>query len=213
VARRNFKRQTASLRAFLQTGVLGPISFDLALLDIADLLGPPSWWTTDARDYPFPLDWGYSDLGISFSSEPPHRIASLKINPAEVDGTQFHDLCPLLRLSLDDLPIHDRPSAMLGSGIWDLDSAEIGIHPDCSDPKLSINVVGIELLYVVLDSEAEKFAALQQGEEIDRAAALLDENATLHGIYAFPGRAGSQNRWPNERWHTVSAPDYLRATA
>ncbi len=70
MARRNFKRQTASLREFLQTGVLGPISFDLALLDIAALLGPPDWWITDARDSPFPLDWGYSDLGISFSPEP-----------------------------------------------------------------------------------------------------------------------------------------------
>lgn len=209
MAKRNFTRQTASLSQFLQTGILGPVSFDLALLDVAALLGPPGWWITDARDFPVPLDWGYSDLEISFSPEPPHRIESCKINPARTERTRFHSFCPLLRLALDDLPIEGRPSAMLNSGIWGLDTVEIGIHPDPGDPKLSIHVQGVELLYAVVDSDAERF---QQGD-FNKTAALLDECAFLLGIYSFSGQASGRNRWPNERWHTISARDYLQIVA
>jgi hypothetical protein len=208
VARRNFKRQTASLRKFLQTRVLAPISSDIALLDVAALIGPPGWWTSDARDFPFPLDWGYSDLEISFSPEPPHRIESLKINPTRGEQKRFHTFCPLLRLSLDGLPIRSQPSAMLNSGVWDLSDVEIGIHPGPGDPKLSIDVAGIQLLYVVLDSDKDKFAATWG--DIDKAAALLDEYAFLLGIYAFPKPGGHQNRWPNEHWHAMPARDYLQ---
>jgi hypothetical protein len=206
VPRRNFERKTASLRQFLQTGILGPISFDLALLDIAALLGPPGWWLTDVYDFPFPLNWGYSDLEISFSPETPHRIEFFKINPDRVERTRFHSFCPLLRLSLDDLPIQGRPSAILNSGTWELDTVEIGIHPDPGDPKLSIDVQGVELLYAVVNSDAERF---RQGD-VNKTAALLDECAFLLGIYAFPGQASGRNRWPNERWHTMPARDYLQ---
>lgn len=209
MTRRNFKRQTASLRQFLQTGLLGPISFDLALLDVAALIGPPGWWLTDVHDFPVPLNWGYSGLEISFSSEPPHKIEFFKINPAHTERTRFHSFCPLLRFSLDNLPIEGRPSAMLNSGIWDFDTVEIGIHPDPGNPKLSIDVQGVELLYAVANSDAERF---QQGG-FNKTAALLDEHAFLLGIYAFPGQASGQNRWPNERWQTMLARDYLQIVA
>lgn len=208
MTRRNFQRQTASLRKFLQTGTLGPISLDLVLLDVAALIGPPRWWVTDVHDFHFPLDWGYSGLEISFSVEQPHRIERLKIDPAALTGKKFHSFCQLLGLSLDDLPIKGRPSAMLSSGVWGLDGVKVGIHPDPSDPKLSIDIEGIELLYAVFDSAAERF----QRTDIDQTAALLDKYAFLLGIYAHSSEGGSRDK-PPERWHTMRSQDYLQIVA
>jgi len=150
------------------------------------------------------LDWGYSGLEISFSIEPPHSIERLKIDPAALTGKN-HSCCQLLGLSLDDLPIKGRPSAMLNSGIWGLDRIKIAIHPDPGDPKLSIDVEGIELLYAVVDSVAERF---RRGD-FNQTAAMLDEYAFLLGIYARADEAGSRDGRP-ERWHTIPAQEYLQ---
>ncbi len=208
MAKRNFKRLTASLRTFLQTGELAPITLDLTLLDVAALIGPPAWWVTDAHDFPIPLNWGYSTLEISFSLEQPHPIEFLSIKPPQKWGRRFHSFCPLLRLSMDGLPIEGRPSELLRAGIWDPDSVEVGILTDPRDPKICIRGTGIEILYVVSDPDREDHFAQASLGGIERAAVLLEEHVFLYGLYQSHGGTSSV-RWPEESWQEISAREYL----
>lgn len=208
MASRNFKRQTASLRAFLQTGELAAITLDLTLLDVAALIGPPAWWVTDSHDFPVPLHWGYSTLEISFSLEPPHPIDDLTIKPPHKWGRRFHSFCPLLRLSMDGVPIRGRPSELLRAGIWDPDSVEIGILADARDPKLCIRGTGSEILYVVSDPDREDHFSRTSLGGIERAAVLLEEHVFLHGLYQRRG-ATSSVRWPQGSWQEISGREYL----
>ncbi|MFD9901035.1 hypothetical protein [Mesorhizobium sp. NPDC059025] len=205
MARRNFKRLTASLRAFLQTGELAPITPGLTLLDVAALIGPPAWWVTDCHDFPVPLHWGYSTLEISFSLEPPHPIESLAIKPPHKWGSRFHSFCPLLRLSMDGISMEGRPSDLLRAGIWNLDSIEVGILIDPENSKLCIRGSGIEVLYVVPDLDTQHHS---QPGEVESAIALLEEHAFLHGLYQSHGSI-SNVRWPEESWQEISAREYL----
>jgi hypothetical protein len=208
VAKRNFTRQAISLRTFLQTGRLGPISCGLPLLEVAALIGPPGRWAADVHDFPFPLNWSYVGLDISFSVEAPHRVDLLKLDPARLGRTRFHNLCPLLRLSLDGIPLLGRPSQLLNSGIWELDALKIGLHLDTADPRLIISLTGIELLFVLYDSDAEELATLAR-DDVKQAIPLFDSTAVLHGIYAsthLPKR-------PQGRWHEKRADMYLQFAA
>jgi hypothetical protein len=212
LAARNFKLQTGSLRTFLRTSKLGPISLDLPLLEVAALIGPPNWWATDVHDFPFPLNLGYAGLEISFSVEPPHMIEWFKVDPAQLKQTRYHRFCASLQISLEDIPISGRPSMLLASDIWDADAVAISFHCRGHEPRMIVSVGYIELLYVIYDQDIPKFADLSR-EKPDSAIPLLDEHAVLHGIYIGSDPTALGNRWPTEPWHTVSVQEYLLTVA
>lgn len=55
------KKQLASFRDFLATGVLGPVSPDMRLIEMAQALGSPDGWNISDGD-PIPVYWFFGNL-------------------------------------------------------------------------------------------------------------------------------------------------------
>ena len=197
--KRNLKLNTASLRSFLQTGDLGPVSAGLSLLE-------------DCEAYPF--YWGYADLELNFAAEAPHFLEHFKLRDLPLAGKKFTKFCSLLRMSNDGLHTGMRLSEMLQQGIWDLDQVEIGICEDQRHPALDIVFGNIELLYRMADTDEEslkrKGIAAAQGEGGEaQLIAFRDQNSFLLGIYSV-GDSPKRGRYFPDRWKSVSGREYLQ---
>jgi hypothetical protein len=116
-------RHVASFKQFLSTGRLGPISTDLNLRQVADILGTPQDWIFN---YDSPFYWIYSEidndrpkLEIAFSADAPHPVVWFQIEDANDICDTFHLFGASLVMTTDGLSGASTPAAYLQSGAFD----------------------------------------------------------------------------------------------
>jgi hypothetical protein len=122
-------RHVASFRQFLSTGRLGPISTDLNLRQVADLLGTPQDWIFN---YDAPFYWIYSEidndrpkLEIAFSADAPHPVEWFQIEDANDICDTFHLFGQSLTMTTDGLSGASTPAEYLRSGAFDVDNTTL----------------------------------------------------------------------------------------
>jgi hypothetical protein len=195
-------RYLASLKAFLATGRLGPISTELNLRQVADLLGTPQDWIFN-DDAPF--YWIYSETGpgqasleIAFSADAPHPVYWFQIEDAHSVGEVFNLFGEALAMTGDGLSGASTPAEFLRSGAFDPAKTKISLNEDF-------------LLAIVTDHIIAYFNAGDDGEEemsdeqkrliFDGFGKGLDFRADdrlyrLNSIYSFH-EGGTEREWTN----------------
>ncbi|RAZ88735.1 hypothetical protein DPM33_22395 [Mesorhizobium hawassense] len=118
------KKQLVSFRDFLATGVLGPVSLDMRLIEVAQALGSPDGWNIDEGD-PIPVYWFFGKLEISFDSTAPHSMHWFQIEEASQLEGEFEPLTKQLKMSLDGFSGATRPSEFLAASLWDPTQASV----------------------------------------------------------------------------------------
>jgi hypothetical protein len=126
-------RHIASFKQFLATGRLGPISTDLNLRQVADLLGTPQDWIFSYYDTP-PY-WIYTEidndrpkLEIEFSLDAPHPVEWFQMEDASYICGPFHLFGRSLAMTTDGLSGESTPAEYLQSGA--IDAATTTIYLD-----------------------------------------------------------------------------------
>lgn len=157
-------RHLCSLKQFLATGRLGPISTDLNLRQVADLLGTPQDWIFN-HDAPF--YWIYSEgdryrpyLELDFSAEPPHEMYWFQIENAEDIRDEFCLFGQMLAMTTDGLSGSSRPSDFLRCGAFDEASTVIHLSKYLEltiiSGPVSIHFAGAESFEDELSDEAKE---------------------------------------------------------
>lgn len=205
-------RHIASLRHFLATGRLGPLSAGMTLAQVAQALGPPQAFGEPGSDDLLPLRWCYqgdwSHLEIDFRPASPHRIDRFRVEPS-LRG----DFClfgPDLLMTTDGIKAGLTPSVFLRSGAFDA-AAPIVELSEALDvtivcEHISLRFGGAEDFAEALDPAARDaiFADFGQGLDFREIDALL----VLVDICSHAGRErGGRDDGPTRA--TCSMTDYL----
>ncbi|MBP1859840.1 hypothetical protein [Rhizobium herbae] len=205
--KRNFERQTASLRSFLQTGELGPINFAMTLLDVAALLGPPEWWITDSDDV-VPLYWGYSGLELSFSEDSPHKLRCIKLGTGFKPDGKYSTLGRLLRLSNDGLRDDMRMSEFLKLFPAGAEGTQVGVCGANWSPVMDICTPNVRVIYDLSTRDEELLEdAASDGKSPIELIAMKDALSRRTGIYSIADPL--EDRIPAENWRDFSVNEYL----
>lgn len=157
-------RYLTSLKSFLATGRLGPISADLNARQVADLLGTPQDWLFNSHA---PFYWIYSEtdcyrpkLELQFSDEAPHHMYWFQIEDAEAIHGAFCLFGPMLAMTTDGLSGHSRPSDFLRSGAFDEASTVVQLSKYLEltiiSGPVSIHFAGAESFEDELSDEAKE---------------------------------------------------------
>jgi hypothetical protein len=206
-------RYLASLRNFLATGRLGPLSAEMTLAQVAEALGPPQAFGALGIDDLLPLRWCYardgSLLEIDFQPAPPHQVDRLRLEPA-LRG----DFClfgPNLLMTTDGISGDSAPSVFLQCGAFDGDATIVELSETfevtvvCAHISLHFGG-GAEDFAETLDPavKAAILANFGQGLDFREIDALLE----LGDICSRPGtqRAGRDDVQSRA---TCSKHDYL----
>ncbi|WP_128289224.1 hypothetical protein [Mesorhizobium sp. M7A.F.Ca.MR.176.00.0.0] len=111
------KKQLLSFRDFLKTGSLGPISPDMTMAEIVEVLGMP--------EHVDPDYWTFGKLEISFDITPPRQMNWFQIEQASYLKGDLEALTTRFALSLDGFSGKTKPSEFLGAGLWTPDQAKV----------------------------------------------------------------------------------------
>ncbi|OBZ96047.1 hypothetical protein ADU59_06620 [Pararhizobium polonicum] len=200
-------RYTASLRSFLLSGELGPLSLGLTMLEISALLGPPDWWVTDAYDEPVPLYWGYSrHLEIGFAPEPPYRLQSLKLRNLPPQDKKFVGVCRTLRVAGDCLHEDMTPAQVLRKQVWNCDDVTVGVCQSWN-PVIDICTPSVRLVWS-MDSEDERsFEALSGLSDAQKIAVREQLSTGFFGVYSLA--RPKEDRVPQEAWEDFTPAEFL----
>lgn len=205
-------RHIASLKHFLATGRLGPLSTGMTLAQVAQALGPPQAFGELGVDDLLPLRWCYtsdgSHLEIDFRPDAPHGVDRFRVEPALVG-----DFClfgPNLLMTTDGFSYSSAPLVFLQCGAFDaaattvelseaLDVTIVGEHA-------SLRFGGAEDLAETLEPAARDaiFARFGRGRD-------FREIDTLLGLVDICSHAGREQggRGDGETRATCSMKDYL----
>jgi len=201
-----------SLKESLRSLQVSFLQFGTPLLQIADTLGPPKGWITNAYDEPVPLYWVYpGGLELSFEPEPPYRLTAFKLSPVGRHKGRMTNFSYYVRMRNDFPMIVSSVSDFLRSGLWDLEKVKVGICAEPNYPVLDICIGGLRIPFL-MSSEREdalEDQLLRSGNELDRRIALLDPNCDFFGAY-FSLEDVEVQRFPREGWTTISGDEYLR---
>jgi hypothetical protein len=205
-------RYIASLRHFLATGRLGPLSAGMTLAQVAQALGAPQAFGALGVEDLLPLRWCYasdgSHLEIDFQPASPHRIDRFRVEPS-----LWGDFClfgPDLLMTTDGITAGSTPSVFLKSGALDegtpivelsepLDVTIVGEH-------ISLHFGGAEDYAEALDPAAKDAILASFGRGLDFRE--IDALLVLVDICSHAGtqRAGRDN---GETRASCSMKDYL----
>ena len=203
------KKQLASLRDFLTTGTLGPLSPEMSLVDVAKLLGSPDGWNTD-EDAPVPLYWFFGKLEISFENAAPYRINWFQIEKAKQLKGKFEPLTERLKLSLGKLGAKKKPSSFLAAGLWDLKHTKV--HYAALSDSILLNICAgcIKVHFRVDTSFIDDGDAVRHLEraKLGRLLRDIDPRAKIDSIYSYPQPATEEV--PGVfNWRALTGYDYL----
>ncbi|SEP58095.1 hypothetical protein SAMN05216548_1011 [Faunimonas pinastri] len=115
-------RYLASLKTFLETGTLGPLTREANLLQVDELFGPPQEWTFTPDDIR-PLHWIYNDresylsLNIIFEPVAPYPVKSISFEEGGFEEA-FETFGYHLAVTTDGFDRELRPSDFLRSDLW-----------------------------------------------------------------------------------------------
>lgn len=203
---------TISLRKSLSSSKVGFLRLGTPLLQVAEELGPPKGWITNAYSEPVPLYWFYpGGLELSFEPEPPYPLQAFKLSSVGMQNSRTTKFNDFLRMHNDFPMIETSVSGFLQSGLWDLKKVRVGICTDPLFPTLDIFVGCLRIPFLMF-SETQKelgYRLSGTGNDLGRKAALLDQNCHFHGAY-FSHDDLSYQRFPTEGWTTIGADEYLR---
>jgi len=192
----------ASFRDFLKTGKLGPLTSMLDLRGTSDLLGPPGDWAYTSKEDVFPLYWMYEDglgcrLEISFEPNPPHAIQWFQIDDAEGLRQDVHVFGDRLALAMDGLHGRSRPSELLSSRVWEIETAVLRFDP--KDLMLVVSAGSVQIIFEADGDDeyvpdGERRAMLADAFGANRCFAEIERHYRMTGIYGFPRREAAL--WP-----------------
>jgi hypothetical protein len=210
------KKQLVSFRDFLKTGVIGPVSPGMKLIEVAKELGAPDGWITEHAET-IPPYWTFGKLEISFDEVPPYLMNWFQIEEAGYLEGDFDVLTDRLVLSLDGFNGTTRPSEFLSAGLWPPESAIVSYHGLSDDIALAISAGPIQLFFRVhTDFIADRDAAAH----LDRTALpqlikTIDEQVDmLDSIYSYPYRSIEFIDAQRDiyGWKSLSGSEYLSYT-
>ena len=203
---------TVSLRESLGSSQIDFLQFGTPLLQIAETLGPPKMWITNAYAEPVPLYWLYpGGLELSFEPEPPYRLTAFKLSTVGRHRGRVTNFSYYVRMRNDFPMIDTSVSGFLRSGLWDLGKVSVGICAERDYPVLDI-CVGCLRIPFLMKSEREKELEDQLSDNeiaLQKRISLLDPNCDFFGAYFSLDDVGSQ-RFPEDGWTTIGAEEYLR---
>lgn len=203
---------TISLKGSLGSSEIDFLKFGTPLLQIAERLGPPKGWITDAYDQPVPLYWLYpGGLEVSFEPDPPYRLTAIKLSPVGRHKGRMTNFSYSVRMRNDFPMIETSVSGFLRSGLWDLGKVSVGICDKPNDPVLDICVGCLRIPFLM---SSERRAALEDKlsisvNELKSRVALLDPNCHFFGAY-FSLEDVATQRFPTDGWTSISGEEYLR---
>ena len=195
------QHQVASLRAFLQSGVLGPLNVGMTMLDVSALLGPPTDWMTKADLSPVPHYWSYGSLEIAFQLHAPYAVDWFQIeNPTDLARPR-DKVADRLLLAMDRIDLSASPSRMLKylRGLPDL---IVATPKDAEWQTLEIYTGGVCIIYVLSDE------FMPAAKVVPHRLRHFDENCELDSIYSFRQPA-LKLQSPKESYDNMSADRYL----
>jgi hypothetical protein len=212
--------QSASLREFLRTGRLGPLTTELGPNEVGELLGAPDAWLISGT-LPFPDYWAYGKLEIRFREEDSHpdgvAMDFFQIETAHgLEGDNeviSNSRGPVLVIDLEGLDGN--------SGIAALLDAMSG----CENVKITIErpPVGEDYVLFISNGPVEVVMSFETGEEPENehrkksdaeVARLAARAAELDSIYSYAPRKSPAPQ-PNPDWErrTMTMADFLTAIA
>ncbi|MBZ9776636.1 hypothetical protein [Mesorhizobium sp. CO1-1-8] len=196
------KKQLVSFRDFLKTGKMGPVSPDMKMIEIADVLGTP--------EHADPDYWAFGKLEMSFDDQAPHQMNWFQIEEAGYLEGDFEVLIDDLSLSLDGFNGNTKPSEFLAAGLWAPEEAAVFYAVLSDDILLNICAGPIQIHFrvdtdFIEDGDAQKYLT---NSTVSQLVSNIDAHATLDSIYSYPQPAfeevpGAFN------WNLLSGRDYL----
>lgn len=174
------KKQLLSFRDFLKTGSLGPISPDMTMAEIVEVLGTP--------EHADPEYWTFGKLEISFDVELPHQMNWFQIEEAGYLTGELEALTDRFALSLDGFSGKTKPSEFLGAGLWATDQAKVFYAASGRDIGLNICAGRIQMHFHVAtdfirDQDTESYLS---ASPTSQSVAEIDSRAVLGSIYSHP---------------------------
>ena len=203
---------TISLRKSLSSSKVDFLKLGAPLLQIAEELGAPKGWITNAYSEPVPLYWFYpGGLELSFEPEPPYPLQAFKLSSVGMQNSRMTKFNYFLRMNNDFPMMETSASGFLQSGLWDLEKVSVGI---CAEPLFPILDISVGCLRIAFLMDSEKQKELDHrlscsGNELESRVALLDRNCHFHGAY-FSRDDLSYQRFPTDGWTTVGGEEYLQ---
>ncbi|GGG10123.1 hypothetical protein GCM10010924_43800 [Rhizobium wenxiniae] len=201
-----------SLKESLSSHNIELFKFGTPLLSIAERLGPPKRWITNAFDQPVPLYWLYpGGLELSFEPEPPYVLTAYKLSPVGAHKGRTTNFSYYVRMRNDFPMLETSVSGFLRSGLWDLERVKVGI---CAEPNYPVLDICIGCLRIPFLMSSENEEALEDqisdcGNDLKRRIALLDPACDFFGAY-FSLEDVEAERFPRDGWTTISGEEYLR---
>ncbi|KPF42278.1 hypothetical protein [Rhizobium sp. AAP43] len=201
-----------SLKESLRSLNIEFLQFGTPLLQIAERLGPPRRWITNAYDQPVPLYWRYpGGLELSFEPEPPYGLDAYKLCTVGAHKGRMTNFSRYVRMRNDFPMIGTSVSGYLRSGLWDPQKVMVGICAEPSYPVLDISMGHLRIPFL-MDNENQE--ALEDqisdcGDDLRRRIALLEPACDFFGAYFSTDDLDSQ-RFPSDGWTTISGEEYLR---
>lgn len=201
-----------SLKESLASMQIDFLPFGMPLLQIAETLGPPKGWITNAYDEPVPLYWLYpGGLELSFEPEPPYRLTAFKLSPVGRHKGRITNFSYYVRMRNDFPMIDTSVSGFLRSGLWDLQKVSVGICAEPNYPVLDICIGCLRIPFLMISEreEALKGQLSENGIDLKNRVALLDPECDFFGAYFSLDQVEDQ-RVPRNGWTTISGEEYLR---
>ncbi|WP_027057010.1 hypothetical protein [Mesorhizobium loti] len=196
------KKQLVSFRDFLKTGSLGPISPDMTMAEIVEVLGMP--------EHADPDYWTFGKLEISFDVEPPSQMNWFQIEEAGYLKGELEVITDRLALSLDGFSGKTKPSQFLDASLWAPDQVKIFYAASGDDILLNICAGSIQIHFrvdtdFIGDQDAERYL---NSSAISQLVAEIDSHAVLDSIYSYPYPKAEEV--PGAfNWTPLSGTDYL----
>lgn len=180
-------KQIISMREFLRTGALGPITCTLTLLDVAKVLGAPDRFVTACSEN-IPTYWCYGKLEIEFDDDAPYRMNWFQLEFAgELEG-DFETLTDSLILSLEGISGQSRPSTFLKANLWEPVKTIAHIGALADDIMLNLCAGPVQIFFridstFISDGDAERYIIETPLDAIIRD---IDARTEIDSIYSLP---------------------------
>jgi len=205
-------KSRASLKTFLQTGSLGPVSLGMSLKDVSDCLGPPRYWANIYDKCPVPCFWGYQHLEMRFSHRAPYRLLHVQLSRADELRGKSLALSRNLRLSLDTLHSAMKPSEFLRQDIWPKDRIAVNVQLISGELQLRLDSRPNQLLYVMYDDDIGDYDGLIAAfhrRDWRSLATAFEQVGWLRNIECYSPEGWRQDRHWNTPLIEIDGQTYL----
>lgn len=169
---------TLSFADFLNTGRLGPVAPDMNLDEVAEVLGPPSWWNIEDA-YPAPHYWGYGHyLEIAFRFDGRPRCSWFQLEAAGGLAGDAVLISDDFVMALDGLTGKSSISRYI-SAIGDIDRVKVSLFDVTGSRYPAILIDNVEIGF---NCDGHIYEA---ATPLDEAIAIIEAHSSLDSIYSY----------------------------